>query len=419
MFGCENVSEMDLAAKLRLQTISPGFVRPDYEQYCFSNVPGTAAEILDCGGWKTLPNCVLDDVSTDVDNVVVLLIDGLGWEQYTEVGSEHRFFEKIDRNGQIIPLTSIFPSETPSCIPTIHTGLQTCEHGQLGWFVYLPEEDLVVEPLEVQSGKSDTLNSNGAELFSGTPMYETLGEAGVESHVVEPFDSSEDPKTNGATSHPYDSVGEFGLEIRRVLEDATDLTYCYAYTPLVDSAGHQEGSSSELVRSELRTISAALDYQLTEELSENVARNTLLLFVADHGQVDCPPNRTVDLLAYPEISDHILRDRNGTLAVSGCPRDLHLFLKPGTKERVRSVLQKVTDAMVLDREEALEKNLWGNREPSTMFRERVGDLVVVPDGDAIWHSEHPAELELVGYHGGLHEREQLVPFGAVRLDAIR
>lgn len=406
------------AADLRAKTVRPGFVHPDYDGYCITRVPGTAAAALDASVGPTLPEDVFVGVGTNVSNVVVLFVDAYGFEQFRETYASHAFFDRIARRGRVTPLTSVYPSETPACVPTFHTGLQPVEHGQLGWNIYLPKRDLVVESLPFQTKSGEPIDPAEVPLFAGEPIYPRLEAAGIDTHVIEPFDSSDDPKTAGATTHTYNSPADFAVRLRRVLEQGSAPTYCYGYTPLVDAAGHAEGTRSQLHSAELNCLSATLQRELCDRLQTDIAEETLLLLVADHGQVDSSPDENVDILSDPVVQQHLRRDRDGFPAISGSGRNLHLFLEDGSVDRVRARLRDRIDALVLTREAALESDLWGNGDSCQLFAERVGDLVVIPETTTVWHSEEPEELDLVGDHGGLHPREQLVPFGAVTLDRL-
>jgi hypothetical protein len=105
-------------------------------------------------------------------------------------------------------------------------------------------------------------------------------------------------------------------------------------------------------------------------------------------------------------------------AIAGSGRNLHLFVADGSVDRVRARLRERIDGLVLTRDAALESDLWGTGDACRLFTERVGDLVVVPEATTVWYGAEPDELALVGDHGGLYPQEQLVPFGAVRLDRL-
>ncbi|MFC7058764.1 alkaline phosphatase family protein [Halovenus salina] len=365
-----------------------------------------------------MPDEVFSGVDTDVSNVVVLFIDAYGFQQFQETHINHSFFNRIARRGRVTPLTSVYPSATPACVPTLHTGLQPVEHGQLGWNLYLSERNQVVEALPFQTKRGESIDPDEVSLFAGEPIYPQLEAAGIDTHIVEPFDSSDDPKTEGATTHTYSSPAEFGVQLRKLLENGTNQTYCYGYTPLVDAAGHAEGTCSALHSAELHCLSATLQRELCDRLQSDVAEETLLLLVADHGQTDSNPDENVNILSDPVVKQHLKRDRDGVPAISGSGRNLHLFLDDGSADRVRTHLLERLDALVLTRAEALDSELWGTRKPCQMFADRIGDLVVIPETTTVWHGKEPKELALIGDHGGLHPREQLVPFGAVTLDRL-
>lgn len=129
-------------------------------------------------------------------------------------------------------------------------------------------------------------------------------------------------KTAGATCHTYSTPADFALRLRRVLEQDPAPTYCYGYTPLVDAAGHAEGTRSELHSAELNCLSATLQHELCNRLQKDVAEETLLLLVADHGHVDSRPHENIDILSDPIVEQHLRRDRDGFPAISGSGRAL-------------------------------------------------------------------------------------------------
>jgi predicted AlkP superfamily pyrophosphatase or phosphodiesterase len=416
----------DLAERLRSRTVADGYLRPDYGGYCFANVPGTAADVLGADLGRSLPDDALSGVNTDVDTVAVLLVDAVGYEQFQEARGEHVFFDALTDRGRVTPLTGIYPTETAACVTTMHTGRTPVEHGLLGWDAYDERADEVFSTLPYESvGTGEPPELAAAELFEGATTYERLAEQGVSGHAVQGHlgDGYSEASLAGADGRTYDSTADFALTLRRTLEDAAaedGPSYVYAYYPNVDTAAHVEGTRSARHDAELAALSAALERELVGELDDETAGSTLLLTVADHGQVDTAPEDRVDLLADPVVDDAVERDRHGEPLVLGGPRNCHLRVRDGDREAVRSHLDERLDALVLTREEALAENLWGPEEPSETFRRRVGDLLVVSRGGMTWYDQGTAmgDLDLVGMHGGLHPREALVPFGAVRLDAL-
>jgi len=416
----------DLAERLRSRTVAEGYVRPDYDGYCFANVPGAAASVLGADLDRSLPEDALDGVNTAVDTVVVLLVDAFGYEQFREARGEHAFFDRLAERGRVTPLTGIYPTETAACVTTMHTGRTPVEHGLLGWDAYDDRSDEVFSTLPHESvGTGEPPDLAADALFEGPTTYERLAEQGVTSHAVQGHlgEGYSEASLAGADGRTYDSTATFALTLRRTLEDAAaedGPSYVYAYYPNVDTAAHVEGTRSDRHDAELAALSAALERELVDELDDGTAAGTLLLTVADHGQVDTAPEDRVDLLDDPVVDDAVERDRHGEPLVLGGPRNCHLRVRESERESVRAHLAEQLDALVLTREAALAEDLWGPEEPSATFQRRVGDLLVVSREGMTWYDQGAAmgDLDLVGMHGGLHPREALVPFGAVRLDTL-
>jgi len=416
----------DLADRLRSRTVADGYVRPDYDGYCFANVPGTAASVLGADLDRTLPGDVLEGVDTDVDTVVVLLVDAFGYEQFREASGEYAFFDRLGDRGRVTPLTGMYPTETAACVTTMHTGLTPVEHGVLGWDAYDDRYDEVFRTLPYRTvGTGETPEWPAEDVFEGETVYERLADQGVSGHAVQGHlgDGYSEASLAGASGRTYDSTADFALTLRRTVADAADEdgpSYVYAYSPEVDTAAHVEGTRSDRHDAELAALSAALERELVDELDDETAASTLLLTVADHGQVDTTAESRVDLLADPVVADAVERDRHGEPLVLGGPRNTHLRVREGEREALRSHLAESLDALVLTREEALDEDLWGPETPSETFLRRCGDLLVVSREGMTWYDQGGAmgDLDLVGMHGGLHPREMLVPFGAARLDAL-
>ena len=102
-------------------------VLPMYNNYCLSNIPET---ILSLFGVKTkrptLPKNLFG--KNKFKKIIVLLIDGFGYEQWLKNYKNHEFFRKVTKRGKLLPLTSVFPSTTAAAMTSLHTGLTPQEH---------------------------------------------------------------------------------------------------------------------------------------------------------------------------------------------------------------------------------------------------------------------------------------------------
>jgi len=404
--------------RLRDDHAEDGSLFPAYEDYCFANVPHTVASLLGADTGRTLPDDALDGVETgDVDTVVVALVDGFGLDGWKRTRDDHEFLRRVTERGVVTPLTSIYPSETAAAITTFHTGRLPAEHGVVGWNVYEPTVDEAFEalPFRTKSG-GEPAGLSRDDVANAEPLYPDLAAEGVESTLVDPH-AAEQP---GARERPYERLDEVGTVLRDAVETADDPAYVFAYVPHVDHAAHAEGTDSATYDETVGAVFDQLEAALGDGIDGATAENTLLVVTADHGHVDTDPARNVDLSAVDGVVDSLRQHADGSpVRFSGSPRNVHLQLPPDRVDGVRDDLVARGDARAFTREEALDRDLFGDVEPSATFRRRCGDLVLTHrDLGTWWGDAEPEELDLVGMHGGLHPHEMLVPFAAVRLSEL-
>lgn len=425
-----------VADALREEREDDGFLFPDYGGYCFAHVPATALSLLGAdaaaaggpGPLRTLPDDVLDGVDADVDVVVVALVDGYGFEQFRRDHRNYPLLSALVDRGTVTPLTSIYPSETAAAITTTHTGLLPAQHGLLGWDQYVEEAGTVLQtlPFATRDGDpaGDAFGLDARVLFEGSSLYGRLADDVATTAVVP------EGQLDSAYSHvalaglggtEYATVADAGPAIRRAVEAADRPTYVYAYFPHVDAAAHLAGTESDAYRGRLAAVTSVLREAVVEALPADVAERTLLVLAADHGEVDTPgEDGNVDLRdgRFDPLWDALRRDDGGDpVPPVGGPRNVQLHVSGGRRSRVRGLLADELDALVLSREEVLERELFGPGEPGALFRRRLGDLVVVPRDRSVWYDD--SGLAYVGMHGGLHPDEMLVPFAAARVDRLR
>ena len=411
------MSSDDVGQRLRSDQFAPGYLRPAYEDYCFANVTPTAADLLGVDAGRRLPADAVGDVD-GVANVLVVLIDGLRYDRWLETDAP--LLERARESGRTTPLTTVYPSETAAAMTTYQTGRQPVEHGSLGWEQYFESVGESVEPLKGRTvdGRSleTEVETSGLDSFSGSTIHARLAAAGVGSAVVHPESTLTHPfapeRYDGATRVPYGNPAEGAVEARKTLESA-DHSFVTLYVHHVDSVSHRWGTRTPHYEATMHMLSASLERAL-RDLDPGLASETLVLFTADHGHVDTGTEATgIDLNDRDVVMENLARSPGGDpILPTGGARNVHLHLREGSVERVRDALSDI-EALTFTRAEAIDADLFGDREPSDRFRRRCGDLVLVPNETPVWYN--PAKFGHVGQHGGLHPDEMLVPFTAVTL----
>lgn len=449
----------EVADRIRDDRERDGYLLPEYGRYCFAGVPATLGGVLgvDLPG-DPLPDGVIADVpgldgtapdaAADYDRVCHVLVDGFGYEQWRrEVAADRapEWLADLAGTARVTPLTSVYPSETAAAITTVHTGRTPAEHGVIGWDVYHPDADRVVQtlPFTTKSGEpaDEAYGVDAGDLFAGGSVYETLAVAGVDSVTVQPTKAATGAYSAhalaGADSRGYEDLDGFRSLLTEALAESDPSTYCYAYLSDVDGAAHEAGTESAHYRETLAAVSEAVEAALSA-VPEAVAESTLFVLTADHGHVDTDPETNVDLWEHDFLAERMRRYETGApagyplaegdedgdwkggdpLPPVGGARNVHLHLRPGTTEAVVDYLERTFDGQAFTRGEAFDRGLFGDRPVADRLRRRCGDVVFVHRRKAVWRGDEPGKLGYVGWHGGLTPAEMLTPFAAAPLSDV-
>ncbi len=132
-------------------------VLPDYGGACISNVvPALLEPGIEPPAW-------LPPTALDADQVVLLVLDGLGWEQL-----ESRRHLAPTLAGLVGgPISSVVPTTTATALTSIATGLTPGEHGVVGYRVAVDGE--VLNVLRWTTGRGDARKRIDPERFQPHP----------------------------------------------------------------------------------------------------------------------------------------------------------------------------------------------------------------------------------------------------------
>jgi hypothetical protein len=334
----------------------------------------------------------------DVRRVVVVLIDGMGWHLLPELAADAPLLASVlaGDDGQLDELACTFPSTTPTSLASLATGVAPGRHGILGFTVKLPETDRVLNHIWWRGDPP-------ASQWQPVPTwFERLRWAGVGARAVLPAAFVGSGLTEAAYRGAHIVAAANDDNYARLVVDqlraAPELVY--AYTAALDTAAHLSGIGSP----EWHAAGAYVDTLLTR-LVEALPRDAALLITADHGGLNVPQDRRIDLDGDPRLSA-------GVRVVAGDPRVRYLHTEPGAASDVIAAWSELLNgrADVRSRDDAVAAGLFGS--VSADHLPRIGDVVVSCLGDtAVLASAHepPEVAALIGFHGASDPVEMAIP----------
>jgi predicted AlkP superfamily pyrophosphatase or phosphodiesterase len=369
--------------------MSDQFVEPAYEDRSLGDVLPAVARAL--GVDLALPPTAIE--LPRARKYVVFLVDGLGFELLSDHESEAPFLHSL--LGQQAPATAGVPSTTATSLTSLGTALMPGTHGVVGFTSRVP-------------GTNDLLNaltwskSVDPKVWQPHPTaFARLTAAGVATTVVNKREFAGSGLTvagqRGARFVGADKVGERMAAV--LAASATEPSVVYMYEGDLDWTGHRHGVASLSWELQLSMVDAA-----AEQLREALPADVRILVVADHGMVDSPLERRIDVDEYPELLE-------GVSLLGGEARFRHLYCRGGAVEDVAATWREQLDeqAEVLTRDDALARGWFG---PVTSdVRPRLGDVMVAARDDfsVMSSAVFPYESRMIGLHGSLTSAEMLIP----------
>lgn len=414
-----------------------GLYLPDYGKYCISNIPKMVMSLFDLEKEKNDPlNNEWGNILKKPKKVILFLIDGFGFNKWIKHQKNIPLLDLVTKKGTVLPLMSVFPSTTAAAITTMHSGVTPMEHGLPEWEVYFEEIDKIIITLQfspINGGYPDKMIELGVNpkiLFNGETIYQKLKRKKINSYVLlNEADSKSvysDLVHKGAKEVPYKNATDLALNLKDLICKNKTKSYYYAYWDMLDSISHKYGPDSIQYKTELENILHVINKNFIQKLDKKTAKETVIIFAADHGQVKVSPKKIIALDKYPKISKFLDRSKNGKKILPwGSPRDLIIKIKPGKIEKAYKYLKTLlkNKATVLKTEEAIMEGFFGQGKPHKKFKKRMGDIIILPEKDyMIWYDHIKGKksevLTSLGFHGGLSKNEIFVPFAFCSLEDI-
>ena len=363
---------------------------PVLPTYAGANLRGIMPALLGPQHTAALP-AWFPDSARDAAQVVVLLVDGLGWEQLRERSHLAPTLAAMDGG----PITTVVPSTTSTALTSAVTGLTPAEHGIIGYRIDLGGDVMNVLRWSTVNGDARKRHVprdvQPFRAFLGQPVpvvskIELENSGFSAAHLV------------GGLMNGWRTMSNISVEIAAQLAQGHRVVY--AYYDGIDKVAHERGFGP-YYDAELRMVD-----RMVGDVLDVLPAGAVLLVTADHGQVDVGPRV---LPPAPEVLA-------ATKYQSGEGRFRWLHAKPGAAADLLKVATAAHSdvAWVVSKEEILEAG-WFGPSMAGPVASRLGDVALVARDPISF--DDPADsgpFQLVCRHGSLTSAEMLVPLIAGR-----
>ncbi len=373
--------------------MSASAVHPIIPDYAGANVRGIVPALLGPATWAdTVPEWMPDAVRA-ADAVVLLVLDGLGWDQL----HEHAALAPTLMSMQGRSIHTVAPTTTATALSSITTGLTPGEHGLVGYRMSLGGD--VINVLRWAVGDQQVRRSHppgdvqSFEPFLGrrVPVVaqgELQNSGFSEAHL------------RGCDPVGWRAPSSIAVEAAAQVEAGERFVYCY-YNG-IDKIAHERGFGP-FYDAELRFADA-----LVADLMSALPPGTAVLITADHGQVDVG-----DRIIHP--SDELL----GRVTMqSGEGRFRWWHCRPADVEPLATAARDAHGdvAWVVTKEQMLDE-AWFGPTVSPPIQRRLGDVALCAFEPVSFHEDADSgPFELVCRHGSLTSAEVNVPLLGALID---
>ena len=357
--------------------------QPVLPQYSGANVRGIIPALLAPRG-VPLPSWM--PAVAAAPQTVVLVIDGLGWEQLQDRLALAPTLGSMEGRS----ITTVAPTTTATALTSIATGLTPAEHGLIGYRFEIGGD--IINVLRWHGQRGDARRSHPPRDVQ--PFTPFLGESPPVISKAELEGSGfTEAHLRGSRLVGWRTMSAIAVEIGHQL--AAGERFVYAYYDGIDKTAHERGFG-EYYDAEL----ADVDRLVGDVLSRMPADATLVV-TADHGQVSVGDN-TVRPSA--ELLAHVR-------AQSGEGRFRWFHARPGAQSDLFDACRDAhaSQAWVVTREQVIDEGWFGPAVSAPVAR-RLGDVALCArEPVTFFDAADSGPYELICRHGSLTSAEMLVP----------
>lgn len=321
---------------------------------------------------------IADRIPT-AETYVLVMIDGLGsWQ----LG--HPAATALQQTN-LATLHAVFPTTTSAGLASIATGFAPARHGLIAHQLMM--HGMVVNTLKWQVVGGDPVPFDTTDVLPAPNLWERLATTGIEPIVVQPGSFLDTPLSRALyRGARFEAVWTYEELIDATVQlAAAPGRLIFTYLADVDFAAHVHGADSAEYSSALKLVA-----DVWERIGERLPAGAVAVATADHGLIDYPPERKIAVR------------RPAELRLYGDPR---VVLVRGDFEEAARLADDLPCTWVPIDGLRLR---WGPGPEHPDLPDRLPAGALVADRDYVL-LPRGMDRRMVGYHGGLDEREVEVP----------
>lgn len=316
------------------------------------------------------------------NKVFLVLVDGMGANLVERYLDEKSFLRK----NMFYKVQTVFPTTTTAALTSIQNGKGPNENGWLAWIQYLKDIDEFIVPFQNKGYYNEKPYGDGffKERVPVVTTTEELNNIGIKASDVFPDYSKKE----------HYAFNEF---IDKIIEkNKTDVRYSFCYFDGYDSVMHKEGVSSKNAINMLHNINDEF-----VRLSNNISDDTMIVIVADHGQIDV---EDTIILKGTKFEKYLKRYTYLD------PRAIGLDIKDEYRDEFEKefVNEFEHDYILLNKKQIIDTRMFGYNENHNMFESMLPDYIAIGKTNKIMYTVDPPH-PFKGHHTGIHDDEVYVP----------
>jgi hypothetical protein len=223
------------------------------------DIAPTTFEVLNFSNWESQGNSVSIEDTSNIENVVIFLLDGFGWQFWNNL-SKNKYIQLEEEPFLAKPVVTVYPPITNVATATILTGFWPSQNG-----VFYRQDHVLQKPSIFEIAENNNLRT---EFVEGNVGF--LGIHADYEHWL--LDDDGDGLTD-------DEI--FEEANKSFSEDRSDFIFIHFHG--IDDIGHEYGPNSVEWLEKTQEI-----FNYTNQLISQIPENSLIIITADHGMHNNP-----------------------------------------------------------------------------------------------------------------------------------